>query len=197
MHALEKFKKMVLQSEAIPADLKRLLEMHLAGGDSPFDELGLYPIMPGEENKIFDTSYLNEADLADLDIKCNIEAIHHVARYARFVAEGDDSDFFGYWLGKSNRKIESAPIIKYDSEGQFSLLPGKTLVEAVAIMNSFDEQDDFLDYKEKFESIGIRFEVSNVEDAYDIYPEVDDDPEKLHSEIYNQQRGSRGLTPVE
>jgi hypothetical protein len=153
--------------------------------------------MPGEENEIFDTSYLSEKDWADPDIQFNVKAIHAVAKLARFVAKGDESDLFGYWLGTENRSLLAAPIIKYDSEGQFSLMPGKTLTEAVAIMNAFDEQDVFLNYKTQFETIGIRFEVANVEDAYEIYPEVEDDPASLHSEIYNQQRKLHGLPPVE
>ena len=196
MSNFDEFKRVVAKSIDIPMDLQLLFEATESGLESPFSELGLSCVSPGEESEINDISYLSEEELKKPDIQSNIEATNYVAKLARFVAKDDERNLYGYWLGYGSKAISSASILMYDNEGQFRMLPGSSLVEAVSWNYSADDDDTFSDLKEKFEKIGITFSADDCESYYEIFPTDADEPKSIHIEIYSAERVKRGLTPL-
>jgi hypothetical protein len=61
----------------------------------------------------------------------NVTAINEVLATITFIAESDDGDMIGYWHGPERTPIDAAPIVKLDTEGQFDLMRGRALSEAM------------------------------------------------------------------
>jgi hypothetical protein len=196
MNSLDTFKQVVAKSADIPKDLQLLFEATESGDDSPFNEIGLSCLLPGQENEINDFSYLSEDDLKDPDILCNIEAIKYVAKMARFVAIDNESNLYGYWLGSAGKPLSTASILKFDNEGQFEILPGATLTEAAAGNYSAGDDDVFADLKTQFKQIGIAFSANDCNNFYELSPIDADEPKTMHQEVYNAELIKRGLAPV-
>lgn len=198
MKELEQFKQQIAKSDTIPHDLEVLVLTTIEQEESPFDEIELTAIMPDEESGLWDNSYLTTEELADPDIQSNIIAIDYVRQFATFVAQQAGSGYlFGYWHGLNNRDFDNSPIICYDTEGQFSVYYGGSLVETVCAIYAFDDKDLFKELKKDFKKIGINFSIKKWEDVYDNEPKTEDDPAELHLKIYNEERIKRGLKPVE
>ena len=163
--------------EPAPSDLQLLLQHK--------DELAEHDITVDDDPAWApwnDTSYLSEKDRQDPDIMANVAAIGVVMAHIVFVAELPDSTYLGYWRGRSKRAIAASPIVVYDSEGQFSLIPGASIAEAI-LATAYDE-DNFMELKTLLESMGIAIAASSIDDL--AMPDVDDDPGALHRELYSR-----------
>jgi hypothetical protein len=196
MIGLEAFKQVVAKSTDIPKDLQLLFEATDSGDDSPFNAIGLTCLLPDQENEINDISYLSEEDLKNPDIQCNIQAINHVAKMARFVAIDDERNLYGYWLGTGSKTLSAASILKFDNEGQFEMLPGSTLAEAVSGHYAAGDDDNFATLKAQFAQIGIVFSAKDCDGLYDLSPADVNEPKTIHHEVYNSERIKRGLAPM-
>lgn len=197
MSSIQEFKRVVARAEVIPVDLEKLVLVTLNEEESPFAGLELRALLPGEENLINDTSYMSAEDLRNPDIQSNIEAIRGVSALARFVAADEERNLFGYWLGKAHRALNEAPIVMFNNEGQFSLLPGASLTEAVCGNRAAGDEATFAALRRAFMGLGIAFAASDIESLCTPRPEIKDAPDVLHKAIYNEQRQARGLAPVD
>jgi len=137
-----------------------------------------------------DTSYLNDEDRADPDTMDNVDAMTQTNRLIAWFGR-DMEGFVGLWRGPENLPLESAPVVRLDTEGQYSLV-ARTIGDYVAI--SVDE-DDFDDAREALVDAG--FEVS--ESAEDIWASLEDleDPNEYRGKLYNAGRVQRGLDPID
>ncbi|ULJ61080.1 hypothetical protein [Wielerella bovis] len=202
LETLARFKHEVLGTENIPRDLEVLAWATITDAGTPFDELALFAILPDEKDEllnelVFGHDYLSEDELANPDIQANIVAIEQVARMITFVAKDDDSNIYGYWRGKSGRAIEDSPIVQYDTEGQFNIMPGASLTEAFCASYCFEDDELFEEMKEQFADLDVYFVCDSWQDVYDSETELEDEPSELHSEIYNAERVKKGLPPIE
>jgi hypothetical protein len=199
--AFKEFVTQVLKKQSAPDDLQKLFLMQaarVANDDDysdPLESIHAYLIMPGEELDLLTHSYLNDEDKANPDIMANVRAIDSVFNYITFVVKTDDSDLIGYWHGPENTPIESSPIVKYDTEGQFSLLLGRQLSEALLGEHVFDDDEEFTRLREWFLQNQIIIAASNWDDLD--FPETKTKPNELHRNLYNQNRIAAGLPPVE
>jgi hypothetical protein len=141
-----------------------------------------------------DGSYLNDDDRADPDIMSNISATDEVFKYITFVAQNDNGDLIGYWHGPEGISITLAPIVKYDTEGQFELLQGKSLTEAMLGDYVFDNDDEFTELRDWFSRCGIEIAAS-CWDNLDT-PDPATKPDELHDTLYNKYRVAAGLEPI-
>ncbi|MFT4188820.1 MAG: hypothetical protein QM621_09595 [Aeromicrobium sp.] len=115
----------------------------VAGEPTPWSDQGLRFLSGGEEPEVIDQSYLTDADRADPDIMANVEAMAATAELITWVAEDDDSRAIGYWHGPDDAEFEESPIVGLDTEGQFELLAGRTLSEALCgHFASFADDED-------------------------------------------------------
>lgn len=204
LEMLTRFKTEVAGTEDIPRDLEVLAWATITDAGTPFDELALFAILPDEKDEVlnklvFGHEYLSEKELADPDIQANIAAIAEVGRMITFVAKDDQSNIYGYWRGQANRPLHEAPIVQYDSEAQFYIMPGASLTEAFTASYCFENDDLFAEIKEGFADLDVHFVCDSWQAVYDSYPEdgYEDDPAELHKAIYNAERAKKGLPPIE
>jgi hypothetical protein len=194
------FSHKVLKGQAAPDDLRKLFEMQsvriVDDGEysDPLEAIQHYLLNPEEELDLLTHSYLNDSDRANPDIMANVSAIDSVFKHITFVAKNDNSDLLGYWHGPENTPIELSPIVKYDTEGQFSLLLGKHLCEAMLGDHVFDDDEEFTRLREWFSQSEIVIAASNWDDLD--FPEVKTKPNELHHALYNEYRIASGLTQV-
>jgi hypothetical protein len=199
---LAAFSTTYLGGRSVPPDLVILLKMQWdrvpdPGGENyvdPLEAVHFRFLSDGRQSIVFDKSYLSEEDRANPDIMANVAAIDDVLGHILVVGEYDDYGAYGYWLGPESRPIESAPIVRLDTEGQFELRRGRTLAEALLLdYGSYDNDEEFIDLRDWFNDFGVNITASSRDEfpSLDIKPSPDD----LHLERYNVHRVAAGLPP--
>jgi hypothetical protein len=129
-------------------------------------------------------SYLSPAERADPSIAANTVAMDEVCAQISFFVEDDESNLYGYWHGPERTALAAAPIVKLDSEGQFSLLQGRGLIEAlIGDRVSFDE-DAFAEHAQGFEGLGFTVAARTWHELAD--PDAVSDPAQCHEAGYER-----------
>lgn len=128
-----------------------------------------------------DKSYLTEDDLKNPDIMANVKAIDEMFEYTKFVAQADGGEYIGYWKGVECNNISSAPLVYYDTEGQFELC-GSRFVEAVFFL--VDDEDLLAEFKQKCIGLGIKMDFNNLDEIS--IPELSCTPDELHNKKYDE-----------
>jgi hypothetical protein len=199
--AFATYQREKLGGRAIPDDLRKLLVLqwergtaHDAEGADPLATMWVQLFDSGQSSDLLDHSYLNDEDRANPDIMANVAAMTTVCAHCVFVAQNDDGILFGYWFGPENLPIESAPIVKLDTEGQFELIGGKSLSEALVGDRVFDDDAAFAKLKGQFGRAGINFAASSWDELDD--PDAPTDPGILHDRCYRENRAKAGLPPM-
>lgn len=173
-----------------PADLATLLRLRDAGDAELTDalaDLGYRLIDPDDAPTLLNpASYLRPEELADPDIAANCRATEAVCAFVSFFVEDDESNLFGYWHGPEGVALSDAPIVKYDNEGQFSLLQGRGLAEALIGDRVFDDDDAFAEHAATLHDFGITIAAG----SWRQLPDSPDssDPAQLHTELYDRFR---------
>ncbi len=188
----KKIIKTVLNNQEAPADLYQLLNSD--GCSDVLEEMECQLIKPEELPDLISHSYLNDDDRKDPDIMANVAAIDDVFKLITFVVQKDDGEIVGYWHGPEHLSLLEAPIVQYDTEGQFDILLGKTLTEAMLGVYVFDEDDEFLELREEFKQCGIEIQASNYDELHKPNPSTS--PDSLHNILYNKYREKAGLSPM-
>lgn len=136
-----------------------------------------------------DTSYLNERDRANPDIMSNVDAMNATNALIDWFGR-DMEGFVGLWRGPSNTPREQAPIVRLDSEGQYSLV-ATNIGDYLAIST---DEDDFDDNRAALIAAG--FTVAASRD--DIWGSLDHfvSPNAYRHTLYNAAREKRGLLPI-
>jgi len=137
-----------------------------------------------------DTSYLSAADKANADTMANVEAMAQTNKLIAWFGR-DMEGFVGLWRGPDNEPLESAPVVRLDTEGQYQVV-ALTVGDYIAI--SVDE-DDFEDAREALVEAGFAV----ADSADDIWASIDglEGPGEYRDELYNAARKKRGLKPVD
>ena len=193
---LAEYSRERLGGREIPADLRTLLVLQWQQGGANADPLGAMGVTlleVGETHDLLDHSYLNDKDRANPDIMANVAAMQSTCEHAVFVARNEDAAIIGYWLGPENVGIDAAPILKLDSEGQFALLEGATLSEALLGNHVFEDAERFAELKAEFAKVGIAISGNGWDDLP--YPKSPSDPGEFHEQRYAENRDKAGLPP--
>lgn len=117
----------------------------------------------------------------DAQIQANVNAVLAVKKCINFIAAAEDSHFFGYWRGPNETPLDRSPIVWYDNEGLFHLMPGKNLADAIVCYYSHDEQD-FEEWKRWMDHWGIEIPWSSVDQMSN--PVASVDPSDFHDHLY-------------
>jgi hypothetical protein len=194
------FSQVILKNQPMPDDLQKLWNMQISRAPDadfsidPLAALGVKIIEPDRMACLLDHSYLNETDRANPDMMMNIEAIDEVFNLATFVVELEDDHILGYWHGSENTPIADAPIIKFDSEGQFSVCRGNNLTEAIIAETMSYQEDKFPEFKAWFAKYQIDIATNSIADL----PErkVTIHPALMYKNFYKAKRVAAGLEPA-
>ncbi len=189
---LAEYSRQRLGGRAVPADLRTLLVLQwqrgaAAAGADPLGDMGVALLEASETHDLLDHSYLNDTDRADPDIMANVAAMKSTCEFAAFVARDGDGNLVGYWFGPENLDIAAAPIVKLDTEGQFALLEGLTLSEALLGSHVFEDADRFAQLKETFATAGITMSANSWDEL--AYPSPPTDPAEFHEQRYEENLG--------
>ncbi len=193
MNKLSKFKQVILKGQAIPTDLEQILQFQASQfltehrKPDPLAAIGVKTIDPDDKPALLYHSYLNENDRRNPDIMANINAINEVFELITFVAEGEDQQIYGYWQ-PAREPIANAPIVKFDNEGQFGILSGANLTEAIIGDITRGDSQLYLDLRNQFIFLGIDLNPS-LEGLKS--PTVKNNPYDLHSKIYQKNLANR------
>jgi hypothetical protein len=191
------FQQHILKGQTAPQDLQALLDVIAEAGDGADrlrEALGFSLLGPGRDYPLLSGSYLNERDRQNPDIMANVAAINEVLAMITFVAESEDGDMIGYWHGPERTPIDAAPIVKYDTEGQFDLMQGRNVSEAMLGNYTFGDDERFADGKAWLADCGIEMEAADWHALST--PTAATMPNKLHRTLYNERRSAAGLKPV-
>jgi hypothetical protein len=194
---IQLFQQEILKGQAAPQDLLALLDVVAEAGDGADalrEALSFSLLRPGRDYPLLSGSYLNERDRQNQDIMINVAAINEILAMITFVAESEDGDMIGYWHGPELTPITSAPIVKLDTEGQFGLMRGRTLSEAMLGNYTFGNDERFSDGRAWLAACGIEMSAANWRGLST--PVAATLPEKLHRALYNEKRIAAGLKPV-
>jgi len=138
-----------------------------------------------------DTSYLSAKERKDPDIASNVEAMAETNKLISWFGTGE-MGHAGLWRGPKGHKLEVAPVVVLDTEGQYSIA-GTTIADFLAMAA---QEDDFDEVRTALVDAG--FKVGKSRDAiYKTLDKVNDDPNEYRNELYNQSRVKRGLKPVD
>lgn len=199
---IARFRAEVLKQKTCPNDLLQLLQLQLARVENdeeyadPLEAMACRLLEPGATPCLLDFSYLNDNDRTNPDTMANVAATDRVFAYITFVAENNNGDVLGYWHGPENTPIEAAPIVKYDTEGQFYLLSGANLAEALLDdYVAFDDAAQFNELRDWFAACGIQIRPTCWDELQ--HPTPSTEPDDLHHKFYNEERIKAGLEPIE
>lgn len=118
-------------STTTPADLAVWRRLQDAGQATPWPP-GVRMLADGEHPAVLDTVRLTVEGLADPDAAARARAMAETAALVRWVVENDDEHVaFGYWRGPDDLPLDDAPVVALDADGQFEMLRGSTLSEAL------------------------------------------------------------------
>ncbi len=176
---VSQFSQNRLNGEAVPDDVKALL----ANYDEFSERTNVELNWKKKWAPWLDTSYLSAAELANPDISANVKAMAEVCGLIAFAGAEEDGNYFGYWRGPKNRAISKSPLVQLDNEGQFYLLAGTTLAEAILVDKTYDEEQ-FAELRDWLRSIGITIKWQASDDA--TYPKEKDQPNELRNTLYHR-----------
>lgn len=185
------FSRARLGGRPVPDDLATMLVAQRSGTNGHLTDHVTF-LEPGESHPLLDHSYLTESDRADPAIAANVAAIDAVARHIGFVATVHNG-LVGYWLHPDEPTDRPPAVVKYDNEGQFSIMFGANLAEALVGDWACDRRKQFRRWAKRLAKLGL-IVTARCEDDLD-YPEVTVHPAKLHHQRYSAECVQHGLAP--
>jgi hypothetical protein len=145
----------------------------------PFAEV--HVLAPGEVHALQDQGYLDQNNPGQV---ANGRAIAEVLGHMAVVVDGFNGDLFGYWLHPDEQETDHPAIVKLDTEGQFDVLDGATLVEAMVFdWLGYEEDDEYFARIVAFcERHGLPFAARSREEL--AKPQLAVDPALMHDRLY-------------
>lgn len=188
---LEEFSRERLGGRPVPEDVRILATAQWEGREHPFERFGITILEPGVTNPMTDHSYLSEKERAKPDIMANGVAFERMAEYLKVIAQHEDGEGYGYWVHPEQRKDQSPPVIKLDTEGTFWVLAGRTFSEACLDDISYDDDELFVEVAAELAQLHISIPGSSGKDLGEL--SVSPSPEDVHHRFYNAERERLGL----
>jgi hypothetical protein len=169
-------------------DLDRLRSMVANGGDVLM-LLELELVDDPNWGAPSDTSYLNDRDRDNPDIMANVDAMTATNQLIAWFGR-DLEGFVGLWRGPNHTPLHQAPIVRLDSEGQYSLV-AETIGDYIAITL---DHERFEEHRQALSKAGLTVRESPTA----IWDSVSgsDEPNDYRHVLYNEGRVRRGLEPI-
>lgn len=138
-----------------------------------------------------DFSYLNEQDLDDPDILANVKTMKETNDLISWIGRDFEGDV-GLWRVPENTKLSQVPIVRLDTEGQYSIV-ATSIPDYIAV-----SCDHYEFSKNRNLLISVGFHLS--ESVDEIWLSVDDiykSANLYRGELYNPDRVKRGLEQID
>ena len=148
------FSKFHLGGRVAPADLCLLLEMQWSARGAS-DPLRIRFLAGVQAPAQVAAESSGRADLTGLERTARAQAMTDMFRYSGFVAESGDGAALGYWFGPTHFTIDTAPIIRIDRKGDFSVLPGNCIAEAFLALAADGDEPYFAELRDQLERHGL------------------------------------------
>lgn len=190
---IKKFQKTILKGQEIPKNLEILLTNKCALAILEKHNFELLNELSLQEE--LSHSYLNDNDKKNLDIMANVKAIDDVFKRITFFATSNarfNSVTIGYWCENEETSILNAPLVTYNSEGEFSLLYDYNIIESLLAEITMEDEDEYEEYKTLFSKCDIT--LKEIWDLEIKKPNVL--PQDLHHKLYNEYRKEFGLESI-
>ncbi len=178
---LREFSAHRLAGDPVPDDLRRLLPHR----DELAERTGIELSWAKDWAPWLDTSYLRPEEKANPGIAANIRAMAEVCSLIAFVAQEEDSQYFGFWRGREILPIAKCPLVFLDNEGQFNPCVASSFAECV-LENTWGDKR-FSELRDWFQSLGIviPFEDKKTLLARD-WPARSDEAKNLHWDLQDR-----------
>jgi len=200
--------------QVLPSDLKKLLEglgkpqslfaaalgAILKRNASVKDKVNLTSsvgaefLWPDKTYALLDHDYLNDQDYANSDTMANVRAMRDTGEMLRFVLQYKDGSLLGYWQPDLSAALDSCVLFWLDTEGQYVIAEGCTVVETLAYRALLDGNTDlYQEVLRTFKQLGIavlrRDEETIFAEMDDRKRGLDQTPEQYHLLRYEHYRG--------
>jgi hypothetical protein len=153
LETLKNISSDLLRGQPVPDDLKRLWQSKLEGHDLTYPNLG-FELIEEITPDLF-IGYRLEDGVPASSVRGYQRMFDQIALFGKL----EDGDLFGYWLGDPPRTVAESPVVRLDTEGQFSLV-GMTASDAV-LNQSVDDPEFPLE--RQFKTIRALFEASGIQ----------------------------------
>jgi hypothetical protein len=170
-----------LGGRAVPSDLRKLLEWQ--GGAAASSERGF---LKSAGVRMLDEDRMPTLIAAILTGRDNLDsanrlphaqAMGEMLRYCGFVAEAAAGDAIGYWFSPDRIPIDAAPLLRFDTEGHFSILPGNTIAEGILFIASGGDDQTFGALRKQLHDMGLDISAGTMSDLRPrecaLHPEVE------------------------
>jgi hypothetical protein len=158
-----------LGGRTMPGDLRTLLELQwrdaVAGTVNPLRNAGVTFLEGDRLPAIIEFECKGRDDLDGIRRLAYAQAMADMARYCGFVAEDVDGNAIGYWFGPHSVPIEAAPLISYNTKGNFSVLRGQGVAEAILVVAALESDELFSTLREYLNGHGFNIVARKIGDT--------------------------------
>jgi hypothetical protein len=110
------------------------------------------------------------------------------------VAEDVDGSAIGYWFGPDRVPIEVAPLMYFDTTGDFSVRRGDGIAEAVLVIASHGNDRAFSDLRDYLNEHGLRITAQTIRDIQQ--PECSPLPQVTYRQLIQSYSADLSTTSV-
>jgi hypothetical protein len=182
-----------LGGRSVPPDLCKLLQLHV--GDKQLLKRFGVRMLDGGRMPALVAMILDGHDNPDAAkrLAC-AQAMGDMIRYSGFVAETDTGDAIGYWFTADSIPIEEAPLLRFDTNGRFSILPGTMVAEGILLIASQGSNQRFFDLRQCLNEAGLDIPARTIQD---LRPGAcRSDPETTYQELIRSYSADLSTTAV-
>jgi hypothetical protein len=158
-----------LGGRTMPDDLRKLLNLQwrdAAGGSSNnlLKDAGVTFLDGGRMPGLIAAVCIGRDDLEGAARLAYAQAMGDMVRYSGFVAEDAAGDAIGYWFSPDRIPIETAPLLRFDTDGNFSILPGNGIAEAILVIASRDNNLIFSKLRDYLNEQGLNITARTIQE---------------------------------
>lgn len=157
-----------LGGRTMPDDLRKLLNLQWRDAAhktaNRLNDAGVTLLSSDRLPALVDAECAGRDDLEGIARLAYAQAMADMVRYSGFVAEDVDGNAVGYWFGPDQVQIEVAPLMRFDATGNFSILRGNGIAEAILALASHGNDRVFCELRECLSQQGLAITARSIHD---------------------------------
>jgi hypothetical protein len=168
MDPITQFAERHLGGRAVPSDLRKLVEPQrdaAASSERDFLKSAGVTMLDGDRMPALIAAIVSGRDNLDSANRlAYAQAMGEMLRYCGFVAEGVTGDAIGYWFSPDPIPIDTAPLLRFDTEGHFSILPGNSIAEGILFTGCRGDEQAFGTLRKQLNHMGLDIPAGTISD---------------------------------